>query len=85
VLTFSRGDALVLYSDGLIDARPELALTNLVLSDRLDGATSAGEMVELLQALPALDGPPADDLTVLVIHCNGDLLQPQTKALRVQE
>jgi PAS domain S-box-containing protein len=72
-LTFAKGDALVLYSDGLSDARPELALTNRVLAGRLEGAGSAREMMGILLALPALEGPPPDDLTVMVIRCNGDM------------
>jgi sigma-B regulation protein RsbU (phosphoserine phosphatase) len=75
VLTFAEGDALVLYSDGLIDARPEMALTNRVLAGRLNGAGSAREMMGILLALTALEGPPPDDLTVMVIRCNGDMCQ----------
>lgn len=67
-LTFGPGDALVLFSDGLIDARPELAHDNWTLARHLDGATSAGDMLARLLALPALEGPPPDDLTVLVIR-----------------
>jgi serine phosphatase RsbU (regulator of sigma subunit) len=72
MLTFEPGDSLILYSDGLIDARPELELNNRKLADQLGGATSAQEMVNRLVALPALDGPPPDDLTVLVVHCKGN-------------
>jgi sigma-B regulation protein RsbU (phosphoserine phosphatase) len=75
VLTFAKGDALVLYSDGLIDARPDLALTNRLLAGRLDGAASAREMMDLLLALPGLEGPPPDDLTVMVIRCNDAMCQ----------
>jgi serine phosphatase RsbU (regulator of sigma subunit) len=75
VLTFAEGDALVLYSDGLIDARPDLALTNRLLAGRIEGAASAREMMDLLLALPGLEGPPPDDLTVMVIRCNGDMRQ----------
>lgn len=67
-LTFAAGDALVLYSDGLIDTRPELELDKRILAGHLAGATSAGEMLARILALPALAGPPADDLTVLVIR-----------------
>lgn len=71
-LTFARGDTLVLYSDGLIDARPELGLTNRVLAGRIEGTGSAREMMGLLLALPALEGHPPDDLTVLVIRCSSE-------------
>lgn len=67
-LTFAAGDALVLYSDGLIDIRPELELDKRILAGHLAGATSAAEMLARLLALPTLAGPPADDLTVLVIR-----------------
>ncbi|HXE95733.1 MAG TPA: SpoIIE family protein phosphatase [Dongiaceae bacterium] len=72
MLTFGRGDVLVLYSDGLIDARPELEFNSRILADQLRGAVSAQEMVDRLVALPALDGPPPDDLTVLVVYCKGN-------------
>lgn len=68
VLVFEPGDALVLYSDGLIDARPGLLLDRRILSGKLDAAASAGEMLDILLALPGLEGPPPDDLTVLVIR-----------------
>lgn len=68
ILTFGLNDALVLYSDGLIDARPELMLDKRILADHLGGATSAHEMLATLLALPGLEGPPPDDLTVLVIR-----------------
>jgi phosphoserine phosphatase RsbU/P len=68
-ITFRGGDALVLYSDGLIDARPEPELDGHTLANQLNGAASAHEMVERLLALPVLAGPPADDLTVLVVRC----------------
>jgi len=73
VLTFKGGDVLVLYSDGLIDARPELELTGRVLAGHLAGAGSSQEIVERLTALPALAGPPPDDLTVLVVYCKEDV------------
>jgi serine phosphatase RsbU (regulator of sigma subunit) len=68
-VTFEDGDALVLYSDGLIDALPELALDNRALAGRLEGAASAREMVDRLVALVPPEAPLPDDMTVLVVRC----------------
>jgi serine phosphatase RsbU (regulator of sigma subunit) len=68
-LIFDPGDLLVLYSEGLIDAQPELELDHGVLAGQLPRAASAHEMAERLLALPMLAGPPPDDLTVLVVRC----------------
>jgi phosphoserine phosphatase RsbU/P len=69
VLTFGAGDTLVLYSDGLIEARPDLALDRSALGDHLAGARSAQDMVDRLIELTAPPGPPPDDLTVVVLRC----------------
>ena len=66
-----QGDILVLYSDGLIDAKPALALDNRILAAQLEGAASALEMVELLVGLTEQEEPLPDDVTVLVIRCSG--------------
>lgn len=68
-IEFAVGDTLVLYSDGLIDARPEMALNNRRLAKELRGAASAAEMLERLMGLPGGEGPLPDDMTVLVAHC----------------
>ena len=65
---FEEGDALLLYSDGLIDAQTELVIDNSVLSARLEGAASAGEMVERITAMVPPETPLPDDLTVLVLR-----------------
>lgn len=70
--SFSTGDTLVLYSDGLIDARPELALNNKLLARQLRGAAGAGEMLDRLIGLPGVQGALPDDMTVLVAHCTGE-------------
>lgn len=71
MVTLESGDTLVLYSDGLIDARPELQLDNRRLSDELAGAGTAQEMVERLVGLTKQLGPLPDDVTVLIAHCIG--------------
>ena len=68
-VTLDPGDALVMYSDGLVDARPDLALTPSELSKLLHGATSAAEIVERLVALAPQGEPLPDDLTVMVLRC----------------
>ncbi|HAD03799.1 MAG: diguanylate cyclase [Desulfuromonadales bacterium GWD2_61_12] len=63
------GDVLLLYSDGLVDARPELALGNHSLAACLSGAASAQEMVGRLIGLTEQQGPVPDDITILVVRC----------------
>jgi len=70
-VSLENGDILVLYSDGLIDARPELALNNQALASHLDGAATAQEMVGRLVGLTDQQEPLPDDVTVLVIRCTG--------------
>lgn len=65
---FEEGDAFVLYSDGLVDARLELALDNVALAAQLEGAATAGEMVDRLAALIPPGTTLPDDLTVLVVR-----------------
>jgi serine phosphatase RsbU (regulator of sigma subunit) len=75
-VTFAPGDALVVYSDGLLDARPDLSLDVETLAARLDGARTAAEVVERLFALASLTGPPPDDLTVVALCCRPVEAQP---------
>lgn len=68
-LRFEPGDALVVYSDGLIDADPSLHLDPADLAAAISPATTAAQMVARLVALPGLRGAPPDDLTVAVLRC----------------
>jgi serine phosphatase RsbU (regulator of sigma subunit) len=72
-VTLQPGDALVVYSDGLVDARPDLALTPAAVAEHLEGAESALEIVDRLVALASPAGSPAaplpDDLTLVVLRC----------------
>lgn len=70
-LDFAVGDTLVLYSDGLIDARPELKLSKTRLAEQIAGSGTAREMVDRLVDLTRQQAPQPDDVTVLVAHCTG--------------
>lgn len=61
------GDALVLFSDGLLDPWPALARDPLQINDLLNDGMSATAIVDRLLAVPALLGPLTDDLTVVVL------------------
>lgn len=71
VVEFRPGDALVIYSDGLVEVRPGQDVEPATLAERLRGAASAADMVGRLADQAALAGPPADDLTVVVLRCVG--------------
>lgn len=63
------GDALILFSDGLLDTWPALADNHLILSELLSDDVEAPAMVERILALPALVGSVIDDLTVVALAC----------------
>jgi serine phosphatase RsbU (regulator of sigma subunit) len=63
------GDVLVVYSDGLVEARPELELNPATIAAQVDGTASAPEIVDRLVGLAELSGAPPDDLTVVVLSC----------------
>jgi PAS domain S-box-containing protein len=71
-LTLEIGDVLVLYSDGLIDARPDLALDNRTLGEHLESHSTASQLVErLLGLIHPEAGALPDDVTVMVVRCTG--------------
>ena len=65
--TLQPGDSLVLFSDGLLDLRPDLATKEVQLPAEARQAGSAQEMVDLL-AQGATDRQLADDVTVVVLR-----------------
>jgi PAS domain S-box-containing protein len=58
------GEALVVFSDGVLDVHPELETRLEAVAELLAGAGSAGEMTERLVSGP---GAAADDLTAVVL------------------
>ena len=64
------GDALVVYSDGLVDAHSDPTLTAATIAAELHGATSAAEMVNQLAGLSESAALLTDDLTVMVLYCH---------------
>lgn len=70
-IRFEPGDTLVIYSDGVIDARPELGLDSQILAEHLAGADGAREMLGRLMALTEQNGSLPDDVTILVARCVG--------------
>lgn len=71
-IRFEKGDVLVLYSDGLIDANPQLALTHEILAEQMTSEESALELVDRLIGLTRQPDPQPDDITVLVARYTGD-------------
>jgi serine phosphatase RsbU (regulator of sigma subunit) len=63
------GDTLIVYSDGLLDARPDLLSTgNWFLGDVIAGAEHAPAVIDRLIALVDLRFPPPDDLTIVALR-----------------
>jgi serine phosphatase RsbU (regulator of sigma subunit) len=71
-IAFEPGDALVVYSDGLVDANPDLATRTTDIAGRLHGATSAAEMVDRLIQLAGPTTVLPDDLTAMVLYCRNE-------------
>lgn len=61
------GDALILFSDGLLDPWPALADDPFQINDLLSDGMTAEAIIDRLLALPALIGPLTDDLTMVVL------------------
>ncbi len=68
-LVLNGGDALVLYSDGLVDAFPDEPPGAEFFATKIEGSTTAKEIVDRLVALVPKDNPLPDDLTILVVRC----------------
>jgi phosphoserine phosphatase RsbU/P len=69
VVTLGPGDQLVIYSDGLSEARPELFRDQETLASYLTTENTAGETAQKLVDLATAAGRPLpDDLTVVVVR-----------------
>jgi PAS domain S-box-containing protein len=69
---FERGDALVLFSDGLMDAIQHLELNDASLSKKL-WELNAEQMVDrLMQVMPPEAMPVLDDMTLVVLKYTGN-------------
>ena len=64
--TLQPGDSLVVFSDGLLDLRPDLATKEVQLPSDARRAATAQEMVDIL-AHGARDKELFDDVTVLAL------------------
>ena len=73
-IRMDKGDVLLVFSDGLLDAGPEptMAPDRERLGRLISGATSAEEMVDRIMATTVTGAPPPDDLTVLVLRCTSE-------------
>jgi phosphoserine phosphatase RsbU/P len=69
VVTIGPGDQLVIYSDGLSEARPELFRDQNTLAAHLTSDDTAGETAQkLVDLATAVGGQLPDDLTVVVVR-----------------
>ena len=65
--TLGHGDSLVVFSDGLLDLRPDLGTKDVQLPYEARRASSAQEMVDIL-AQGAGERALADDVTVVALR-----------------
>lgn len=70
-ICFQPQDALLLFSDGLLDVFPEAAQNPAVLGALLQGATGAGDILERIFQKIDQELERSDDVTVLVLYYSG--------------
>jgi serine phosphatase RsbU (regulator of sigma subunit) len=69
VITLGPGDLLVIYSDGLSEARPDLFRDAQTLAAQIDATETAGVTAQrLVDLATAAGGQLPDDLTVVVVR-----------------
>ena len=67
-VTLGDGDLLVIYSDGLSEARPDLFRDNAMLAAQIPENEPATETAQRLVELATSAGPLPDDLTVVAVR-----------------
>jgi serine phosphatase RsbU (regulator of sigma subunit) len=67
-VTIEPGDLLVVYSDGLIAARPDFFRDHATLSSHIPANESAAAIAQRLVNLATANGPLVDDLTVVALR-----------------
>jgi serine phosphatase RsbU (regulator of sigma subunit) len=67
-ITLERGDLLVIYSDGLSEARPDLFRDQATLASQIAADETAGATAQRLVDLAISAGQLPDDLTVVVVR-----------------
>jgi sigma-B regulation protein RsbU (phosphoserine phosphatase) len=67
-ITVEPGDLLVIYSDGLTEARPDLFRDQATLAAQIVDGESASATAQRLVELATSAGPLPDDLTVVVVR-----------------
>ena len=75
------GETLVIYSDGLPDARPELHLDAVGVAKQLDDLTNAQGMLDRLVSLVAELETRPDDLTLVLEHRGAVARGPSAEAV----
>jgi phosphoserine phosphatase RsbU/P len=66
-VTLEPGDLLVVYSDGLTEARPDLFRDHQTLAAQIAGDDSAAAIAKRIVELATATGSLPDDLTVVVV------------------
>jgi phosphoserine phosphatase RsbU/P len=79
-VTFDPGDALVIYSDGLSAARPELFRDHQTVAAQIAADDHAGATAQKLVDLATAAGQLPDDLTVVVVRRSPAVPAPQVNA-----
>ena len=67
-VTLQPGDVLVIYSDGLTEARPDLFRDRVTLAAQIPSDEAASVTAQRLVELATEAGPLPDDLTVVVVR-----------------